>query len=290
MNSYSYRLLNVFAESSFGGNPLCVFENADALSDLEMQALALQFNLSETVFLVSSARASARLRIFTPDCELPFGGHPVLGAAHVVRELCNTGDDLSLECQSGVISVSAEQDIWTFTAAQQRLPVALPCVLSRTQIASVLGLSEQDILADAVWFNTGSEQLLLPLCSVEAVRQARFDSSQLALWPRNSDGRQSLYLFAFDPRSDASAMQQVSARYFFAGHAGGMLEDPGTGSACANLGAWCLANGRAAPFQLKISQGEQVQRASYLYLSVDVDRHIRVGGRVMELGRGVIHC
>jgi trans-2,3-dihydro-3-hydroxyanthranilate isomerase len=289
VGSYSYRLLNVFAESTFGGNPLCVFEHADTLSYQQMQAIALQFNLSETVFLMSSRCASARLRIFTPDGELPFGGHPVLGAAQVVRDLLQSGDSLSLECQTAVIAVSAQADLWTFTAASHGLPVALPCALSRAEIASVLGLLEQDLLSDAVWVNTGSEQLLVPLCSSDAVRRARIDSAQLHLWPKNNLGRQSVYLFAFDRTSDANVIAQVNARYFFAGHAGGVLEDPATGSACANLGAWCLANGSPTPINLRIHQGEQVQRESYLYLHVDVDRKIEVSGRVIELGRGVIH-
>jgi PhzF family phenazine biosynthesis protein len=79
MRSYPYRILNVFAESDFGGNPLCVFEHAEGLSDAEMQALALQFNLSETTFILPSDTATARMRIFTPGTEMAFAGHPSIG-------------------------------------------------------------------------------------------------------------------------------------------------------------------------------------------------------------------
>ena len=106
----------MFAESTFGGNPLCVFESGDGLGTDEMQALALQFNLSETTFILPSERATARVRIFTPTFEMPFAGHPTLGTAHVVRELFNAGDDISLEMKAGVIPVSADGSRWTLSA------------------------------------------------------------------------------------------------------------------------------------------------------------------------------
>ena len=87
----AYRLVNVFAEQVLAGNPLCVFEDARGLDDATMQALALQFNLSETTFVLPSAVATARVRIFTPTFEMPFAGHPTLGTAHVVRARSTCG-------------------------------------------------------------------------------------------------------------------------------------------------------------------------------------------------------
>src|SRR5712671_6661439 len=91
---FAFRIVNVFAEERVAGNPLAVFENARGLSDNEMQALALQFNLSETTFILPSDVADARVRIFTPTFEMPFAGHPTLGTAHVVRALGGGGDAL----------------------------------------------------------------------------------------------------------------------------------------------------------------------------------------------------
>ena len=85
MTDYAFRIVNVFAESPLAGNPLAVFEDARGLSDDTMQALALQFNLSETTFVLPSDVATRRVRIFTPTFEMPFAGHPTLGTAHVVR-------------------------------------------------------------------------------------------------------------------------------------------------------------------------------------------------------------
>src|SRR5688572_15965030 len=96
MTIYRYRVLNVFADDSaddsassrrLTGNPLCVFEDARGMDTATMQALALQFNLSETVFVLPSDKATARIRIFTTAFEMPFAGHPTLGSAQVVRAL-----------------------------------------------------------------------------------------------------------------------------------------------------------------------------------------------------------
>src|SRR6202046_4603523 len=89
MATHPFRIVNVFTreQGPFTGNPLCVFENGGGLSTEEMQALARQFNLSETTFILPSTRANARVRIFTPAYEMPFAGHPTLGSAHVCRDL-----------------------------------------------------------------------------------------------------------------------------------------------------------------------------------------------------------
>ena len=141
MNRYAYRIVNVFAEAPLEGNPLCVFEDGRAFDDSTMQALALQFNLSETTFLLPSQRASARVRIFTPTFEMPFAGHPTLGSAHVVRALNNAGDSLTLELRAGIIPVQADGDVWTLdaNAPKHRAPAA-----TREELAAVVGQKTAD--------------------------------------------------------------------------------------------------------------------------------------------------
>src|SRR5687768_15998094 len=99
MSSLPFRIVNVFTRPGepFSGNPLCVFEGGDALDGQTMQALARQFNLSETTFILSSTRANARVRIFTPAYEMPFAGHPTLGTAFVCRALELCDDHATLE-------------------------------------------------------------------------------------------------------------------------------------------------------------------------------------------------
>ncbi|MBU6486122.1 MAG: PhzF family phenazine biosynthesis isomerase, partial [Betaproteobacteria bacterium] len=141
-----FRILNVFAETPLAGNPLAVLEDARGIDDATMQALALQFNLSETTFILPSERASARVRIFTPAFEMPFAGHPTLGTAHVVRALRGTGDRVTLEMRAGVIPVVAEGDVWTLEA---NAPTHRPPDATREQLAAMLGLAVGDVATGA---------------------------------------------------------------------------------------------------------------------------------------------
>ena len=139
MPAYAYRIVNVFtqARAALSGNPLCVFERAQTLDTARMQALALQFNLSETTFILPSERANARVRVFTPDYEMPFAGHPTLGTAHVCRALGLGGDRITLEMTAGVIPVRAAGDRWTL---QSNTPTWRELPEPRLTLAAMLGL------------------------------------------------------------------------------------------------------------------------------------------------------
>ncbi|MGE5169559.1 MAG: PhzF family phenazine biosynthesis protein [Rudaea sp.] len=282
MTDYAFRIVNVFAEAPLAGNPLAVFEDARGLDAATMQALALQFNLSETTFVLPSDVATARVRIFTPAFEMPFAGHPTLGTAHVVRALAGTAnpaaraDRVTLEMHAGVIPVDAEGDTWTLqaNAPRHRSPSA-----SRAELASMLGLGVDDLDGEPLWVDTGSDQLVIPLARLDAVRRAKPSAAQLLV--HGSNGERALaYVFAREG-------DRVLARFFFSKY-GSVVEDPGTGSACANLGGWLLATAAPLPQRLRVDQGEAVGRPCRLGLAVGVDRTIRVSGRVVGLGRGTI--
>lgn len=277
MRTFPYRLVNVFAESIFGGNPLCVFESGDGLSDAEMQALAQQFNLSETTFIFPSNNATARVRIFTPTFEMAFAGHPTLGTAYVVRELFNSGDELTLEMLAGVIPVTAKKEVWTLRA---NAPTFRDVKLSNVELATMLGLAPQDVVDGANWVNTGSEQLIVPLANVNAVRRAKPNAELLAKIT-NDAGRSMAYIFA------ANGDGKLLSRFFFMTH-GGIVEDPGTGSATANLGGWFIGKNISLPIEFSIDQGEAVDRACHLGLKVDASKQIFVNGRVIPIGRGTV--
>lgn len=278
----SYRILNVFpvAGERLSGNPLCVVEDGQGLDGARMQAVARQFNLSETTFLLPPGQpgASARVRIFTPDTEMPFAGHPTLGTAHVVRALLGSGDRVVLEMAAGLVEVRAEGDRWTLRAprpATWREPET-----SRDALAALVGLAP-DRLGRPLWVDTGVEQLLLPVQGPEDVRAARPDPVRLGRDGRSPGGETMAYVFA------EVAPGEVEARGFFVEH-GAALEDPATGSACANLGGWLLATGAPLPAVRVVRQGAQAGRPSLLGLRVDEDRTIRVQGAVVELGGGRI--
>lgn len=274
-----YRIVNVFArEGRLTGNPLCVFEDGSSLDDATMQALALQFNLSETTFILPSSKATARVRIFTPAYEMPFAGHPTLGTAHVVRSLRNAGDAVALEMKAGIIPVNAKGERWTLQAVQPR---SRAIEIARAELEQVLGLEAGDVGEWPLWVNAGKEQLVVPLTSVDAVRRAcpRADAfSRL----KSEDGQSMAYVF----HDAGDAAGKVESRFFFP-KGPAILEDPATGSACANLGGWYTVVRPRTDIVREVSQGEQVGRPSTLYLDV-THGAIHVGGRVIDLGRGTL--
>src|ERR1700722_10158446 len=279
MATHPYRIVNVFTHNrgALTGNPLCVFENGADFDTRGMQALARQFNLSETTFILPSSRADARVRIFTPTYEMPFAEHPTLGTAHVCRALGLGGESLRLEMQAGLIAVRAQGDRWTLAAPA---PTWRGVDESRSVLAQALGLDAHDIGERPLWVKAGKEQLVVPLTSIEAVRRVSPQPQNLRQM-RSEDGISMAYVFAM------SGAGTAMARFFFPQGAA-ILEDPATGSATANFGGWCLAMQLALPVELRISQGEFVGRPSSLYLQVDAQRNIFVGGDVLELGRGTV--
>lgn len=275
----SYRLVNAFTQggAKLTGNPLCVFEDARGLSGTQMQALALQFNLSETTFIFPSDKANARVRIFTPTFEMPFAGHPTLGTAYVVKLLNNLTNEIALELNVGVIPVTLKQNIWELraNAATSRKPTA-----ANSALAKALGLHEMDIKGQPLWVNNGMENLIVPLATEDHVR--RVSISYDALKHATADGFEAqAYVFA------TTGEHTVLSRFFFSKGAS-MVEDPATGSATANLGGWYLANNAKLPLNKTISQGELVGRPSTLQLRIDGNKNVFVAGEVIELGCGYV--
>ncbi len=283
-----YRLLNVFALAgdTFSGNPLCVFEDGRGLDTATMQSLARQFNLSETTFITPSARADAFVRIFTPEYEMPFAGHPTLGTAAVVNALASgagkPGAAVVLDMQAGLIPVSLQGELWTLRA---KAPATRENNRGLSELASALGLQVGDITCEPrgprpLWVNTGVEQLLVPLASADAVRRVQPQAEHLKQFVSSMGVRQCL-VFA------STGVGEILARFFFE-NGTVLLEDPATGSACANLGGWYLNTGVRGPRKVVVSQGEQCSRPSRLHLELDAEGQILVGGRVFELGAGSI--
>ncbi|VVD89323.1 phenazine biosynthesis protein PhzC/PhzF [Pandoraea aquatica] len=284
--SYAFRIVNVFAESTFGGNPLCVFEDARGMSDEEMRLLARQFNLSETTFILPSETADAHVRIFTPGYEMRFAGHPTLGTAHVLRSLRGLGDNVTLQFAAGLVPVQAQGDHWTLTAPSSGEPKIQKATEADSDIAALVRLSRDDLAQSPQWVDTGADQLLIPVRDADAVARAQPDSAKLERWPLSSLERKTGYVFSIDDRQGNEL--QVTARYFFTTQGGGVSEDPGTGSACANLGGWLIGQGYPLPVRARVSQGDAIERACRLTLEVTADREIRVGGNVIEIARGEV--
>ncbi len=289
MGTHAYRLLNVFTRDGepLSGNPLCVFERGAPFDTAQMQALARQFNLSETTFVLPSERASARVRIFTPTYEMPFAGHPTLGTAEVCRALDLGGNELTLEMAAGIIPVRAAGTRWTL---QANVPQWREFEEPRAELAAALGVEPSDLAERPLWVNVGREQLIVPLASADAVRRVQPRLEPL-LRLRSRDGGSMAYVFAPYDRAAlqgaSPATMRLCARFFFP-QGPTMLEDPATGSAASNLGGWFVAMQGARGLRAEIDQGEQTGRPSQLFLEVDDDQRILVSGEVVELGRGTL--
>lgn len=275
MPTIQYRLLNVFAETTFGGNPLAVIEDGSLLTDAEMQLIARQFNLSETAFVLPSDRAAARIRIFTPTYEMPFAGHPTLGSAQVVSDISGCGEHFELEMAAGLIPVQAEGGRWTLSA---NTPVARPMQATSAELAAMLNLPEDAIAGPALWMNCGTEQPMIPLAAVEYVHACRPDAALMSKFSTNASGQAKTYVFA-------RTAEGFESRYFWMTDKTSISEDPGTGSACANLGGWWLATEGDKPLSARVNQGTFINRPNALTLRVE-DGKIRLGGRVIQVGSG----
>jgi trans-2,3-dihydro-3-hydroxyanthranilate isomerase len=275
MPTVLYRLVNVFAETTFGGNPLAVIEDGSGLTASDMQLIARQFNLSETSFILPSDKAAARIRIFTPSYEMPFAGHPTLGSAHVVSTLRGAGDEFSLEMAAGVIPLKKRAGRWNL---QANPPSTRPMAASRAELAAMLNLPEDAVKAPALWVDCGTEQPMIELTGVEHVHACRLDAVLMGRHSTNRSGQAKTYVFA-------RTADGFEARYFWMAGASGVSEDPGTGSACANLGGWWQATEGDKALHARVCQGTAIGRPNLLTLDVDNGR-ITVGGGVIEIGSG----
>ncbi len=276
----SFSLLNVFAIDGkpFSGNPLAVLTEAGGLTDRQMQSWARQFNLSETAFLTGHDGAGrGSVRIFTPAHEMPFAGHPALGTAAVLAGLGATElDAVTLTMPAGEIPIERIGSGWSLTA-----PAASTREVgsSHVELAAALGIDASVVVrSDALWVDAGVEQLLVRVDSVAGVRGCRPDPTLMGQHMSAPGRPPHVYVWAW------TGPTSIEARLFYT-QDGAVLEDPATGSACANLGSW-LVNQGVRDVSVAVSQGAQAGRPSRLVVAIDPDAGVHISGRVELVGRG----
>ena len=288
----NYLLLDVFTRERLKGNPLAVVPKADGLLDDEMQAIAREFNLSETVFLFkpASERNTAAVRIFTPYQELPFAGHPTVGAA-VVLGLQRKASAVRMEEKVGLITALFEKvDRRSGEArfALPRLPQRIAEFKDRLAIAQALGIEPEDIgcagYQPAV-FSAGVTFHLIPVRDAAVLRRIQLNRAR---WDSVfHHDHNSAYVFTLTPDEPDN---DLAARMFGMG----VGEDPGTGSAAAALIGLLaeqapLANGQA---DFVLRQGVEMGRPCRIMLQLrkedDVLVHGSIGGDAIVLGEGVL--
>jgi trans-2,3-dihydro-3-hydroxyanthranilate isomerase len=290
MREYRYFTCDVFTDRVFGGNPLAVLVDAQGLADAEMQAIAREFNFSETTFVSPAAdpRHTARVRIFTPGGELPFAGHPTVGTAFVLASTGMADGDLVLEEGVGPVPVrierAADGHVVRCTLTAARLPERGPTPPEPAALAAMLGLAEADLAGPGECWSCGVDFLVIPLASTDALTKARLD---LPRWRSALDRYVTQKVYPIAQVDDST----WRARMFAPGV--GVAEDPATGSAAAALAGW-LAGGSglsSGTLNWEIRQGEEVGRPSRIFLAADIERGaptaVRVGGASVMFCEGV---
>jgi trans-2,3-dihydro-3-hydroxyanthranilate isomerase len=277
----AYRVVDVFADQPFAGNPLAVVLDGSGLSTEGMQGIAAEFNLSETTFVLppSTPEANYQVRIFTPALELPFAGHPSVGTAWVMRALGVVGDGpVVQECGAGLVGLLIDGDVVTLTGAAP----AIEDPIDAAPMLAAIGLSAADLAGDPVRrAGTGLPWTFVHV-RAEAVQGAQPDP--LALHRLGPTGNVAVFSYV-----DGSAHLRA-----FAGDAG-VREDPATGSAALGLGVWLAACGYADPngeTEYVIRQGAEVARPSRLVCAVrSVEGfavECRVSGAVHPVAEGTM--
>ncbi|MBW4090187.1 MAG: PhzF family phenazine biosynthesis protein [Proteobacteria bacterium] len=272
MPTYEFVTVDVFTDTRFGGNPLAVFPAAAGLSDTEMQALAAEFNLSETTFVLppDDPRHSARVRIFGPRGELPFAGHPNVGTGFVLaRRMDTPPEHFTFEEMAGLVRVHVTRGA---DGAVDGARIAAPRSLTRGSavptetVAACAGLDPADIATDThtpLIASVGMPFVIAELRDLDALGRAAPDPAAFrAAQPAFAEEapRFPLYLYV---RVDGSALS-LRTRMF--APLGGIMEDPATGSAGAALAALLTAEAPGTDLALtfEIEQGVEFGRPSLL--------------------------
>ncbi|MFD2766788.1 PhzF family phenazine biosynthesis protein [Micromonospora eburnea] len=282
MSTLAYEIVDVFTDRPFTGNPLAVVFGAEGLATEQMQALALEFNLSETVFVLPPTQVGAtyRARIFTPAEELPFAGHPSVGAAVTAsrRGMFDAGT-VTQECGAGVLPIEVSGTGATLTGGTPTLGPEL----DPEPLLEMVGLSVADHPGPAPRVaGCGLEFPYLPV-RPDAVARARMNPATAERY-----GVEHVSVFSWDADT-----RTAHARVFVPGL--GVPEDPATGSAALGLGVWLVASGLLpgeGRAEYAVRQGIEINRPSALACTVTAAGGAAVGatvaGQVVPVARGEI--
>jgi len=299
MSNSKRRLLviqvDVFTSVPLEGNQLAVFPYAGGLSDAEMQALAREMNFSESTFVFGREEAiererGVRVRIFTPQEELPFAGHPTLGTAMVLRgsgvHHHSDTDELALDLNVGRVPVRfSARDGLPFGVMTQRDP-EFGQIHDRQAVASAAGLNLADIAEDMPiqTVSTGNAFAIVPVKSLAVLQRLAPAWTLMGDYLKQTDAK----FFYFVSREALNPEARLQARMIFYNG-----EDPATGSAAGPCAAWAVKYGVIPPDQQTLmEQGVEMKRRSRIFISAgktgDKIVNVRVGGHALEVLRGEI--
>ena len=274
--------VDVFSSELFGGNPLAVFLRGEDFKEQQMQQVALEMNLSETTFVFPASHSDADfdVRIFTPEKEIPFAGHPTLGTAFVLQNaglVPATKNHIKLNFKAGVIPVDLHEDGKIFMTQP---PGKILQTFSNTEeVAQALGLTANNIGLPVQTASTGFPALLVPINSLRAMQRIVLNLSLLKVLLEEAKVDM-IYPFT---RQTCDTENSIHARGFapFIG----IPEDPATGSVAGALGFY-LNDKNPDEKGIVIEQGYEMKRPGNIF--VEIDNTIRVGGRARMVFKGTL--
>jgi trans-2,3-dihydro-3-hydroxyanthranilate isomerase len=292
MGFHPFSIVDVFAEDKYAGNELAVVRQAESLSGADMQKIAREMNFSETTFILKDeeSRGGFDVRIFTPQSEVPFAGHPTLGTAFVIQQeiLRQAVGEIVLNLKVGPIPVTfsyrgREPDVlW-----MKQVPPRFGEMITPEQAAQVLGLKPADIdhRFPVQSVSTGLPFFIAPLKTMEALRRSRVEPRKLYALVNRTEAKAFLL---FCPET-LSPQNHLQVRVF--ADALGVPEDPATGSANGCLAGYLFKHGYfgGGQINIRVEQGYEVGRPSLLLLKAGEEGggvSVSVGGRVIPVARG----
>jgi trans-2,3-dihydro-3-hydroxyanthranilate isomerase len=302
-NSRQFRFIqmDVFTSRRLEGNPLSVFTDARGLSDSEMQDLARETNLQETTFVLPrdpsvEAQEGVKVRIFTPDEELPFGGHPTLGTANVLQNLrlatsraktLDASDStIVLDLKVGKVPVSFHEDTDGTFGEMRQVPPSFGKVHDRSIVAEALGLQVDEVESDLPiqTVSTGLPFIIVPIKRLNVLHSLH-DFWKGYDYLKQQEGVPDFYLIT---RDTGDPRVGIRARCIYP-----VGEDPATGSGAGCTSAWMVKYGLAQPDQtVLILQGVEAKRPSRLFVRSSRSGHdisnVRVGGHAVQIMQGEV--
>ncbi|KPL01588.1 MAG: phenazine biosynthesis protein [candidate division Zixibacteria bacterium SM23_73_2] len=287
-----FYIVDVFAEEKYAGNQLGVFRNSGSLSDSQMQKFAKEMNYSETTFILSEGKKEGGydVRIFTPEEEVPFAGHPTLGTAFVIQQeiIKEPVDEVILNLKVGQIPVkfNYKKEKPDILWMKQKAPT-FDRTFDRKIIAEVLNLGEKDIddKFPIQEVSTGLPFIITPLKTLNGVKNAKIDTSKYLELIEKTEAKAILVFCGETYKKENDLNVRVFADYF------GVPEDPATGSANGCLAGYLVKHRYFGKdkIDIRVEQGYEIGRPSLLFLkSEDMGNKIDVfvGGRVVMVAKG----
>jgi trans-2,3-dihydro-3-hydroxyanthranilate isomerase len=294
VDALPYYIVDVFAEEKYAGNQLAVIMCAKDIPDNQKQKIAREMNFSETTFVLSDKKENNgyNVRIFTPNQELPFAGHPTLGTAYVIQRefIKKPVKDLILNLKVGQIPVAIDYERRTpETLWMHQVPPIFGQTFERKGISEVLNLEEDEIDSYPIQdVSTGVHFIIVPLRSIEALKKARIQREKYFDLVKSKEAKG---ILIFCPQAHIAG-RDLSVRVFVDYY--GIPEDPATGSGNGCLAGYLVKHRyfERGDINIRVEQGFEIGRPSLLLLRAQdfVDKiDVYVGGKVVMVAKGELY-